>query len=60
MGEPEAHEALRKGFVEINKKVYKIKRHPRGFCDGCHFINTDCPILAHKICCTGGVIFEEL
>lgn len=59
MGEPEACEALRNGFIEINNKKYTIIKHPQGFCDGCCFLDKNCPILAHKVCCTGGVIFKE-
>lgn len=59
MGEPEALEAIRKGYVEIDNKTFKVIKEPHGFCDGCYFLGKDCPKLAHMICCTGGMILKE-
>lgn len=60
MGEPEAIQAINKGYVEIENKIYNIIKHPKGWCDGCCFYAGSgcCPALALKICCTGGVIFS--
>lgn len=59
MGEPEAIAAIKAGYVDIEGKRYDIKKHEKGWCDGCCFYKgiLPCPTLAHKICCTGGVIF---
>jgi hypothetical protein len=60
MGEPEAYKALKEGFIIVNNEVYTIEKHPKGWCDGCCFYqNLDCPDLARKTCCTGGVIFHK-
>lgn len=59
MGEPEALEAIKNGYVKINDKVYSIEKEPHGWCDGCAFLGTNCPTLARHICCTGGMILKE-
>lgn len=68
MGEPEAYKALRDGFIIVDDEVYTIEKQPKGWCDGCYFYEEQskakdygiqCPDLAQKTCCTGGVIFHK-
>lgn len=64
MGEPEAYEALKRGYIEINEEIFDIEKEPHGWCDGCCFYPEEdkpllCPPLATKTCVTGGVIFKR-
>lgn len=59
MGEPEAKEAILKGFVKINDVEYSIHPQPSGSCDDCVFFDGEhCPQKALDICCTGGHILK--
>lgn len=59
MGEPEAKEAILKGFVTIDGIEYIIHPQNSGSCDNCAFEDREhCPQLALNICCTGGNILK--
>ena len=63
MNELWAREAVKKGEYTYDNVTYLISREPRGFCDGCHFHETQdddfkCPGWATKICTTGGNILK--
>lgn len=59
MGEPEAREAILKGFTTIDNIEYIIHPQPSGSCDGCVFEDRKhCPQIALDICCTGGNILK--
>lgn len=45
--------------VTINNKEYIVESNPIGTCDGCYFLDKDCPAKAVSICCSnGGNIFK--
>ena len=59
MGEPEAIEAIKRGWVKINGEEYTVHPQPSGSCDGCVFEDEKhCPQRALDICCTGGNILK--
>lgn len=59
MGEPEALEAILKGFVTIDGIEYTVHPKQDGGCDECVFEdNIHCPKKALDICCTGGNILK--
>lgn len=45
--------------VIINNKRYIVESNPIGTCDGCYFVDKECPAKAVNICCSnGGNIFK--
>ena len=53
--DPELAEIIRKGTpVEIQSKQFIVESNPIGSCDGCYFLNRNCPTLARRYCCSNG------
>lgn len=40
--------------VIINNKPFIVEPNPIGSCDGCYFLEKNCPTLARKYCCSNG------
>lgn len=40
--------------VTIDNKQFIIESNPIGSCDGCYFLNRNCPTLARRYCCSNG------
>lgn len=39
---------------DIDNKQFIIESNPIGSCDGCYFLNKNCPTLARRYCCSNG------
>lgn len=40
--------------ILINDMWFTIEKNPFGSCDGCYFLNKDCPAKAVTLCCSNG------
>lgn len=47
--------------VQIDNKLFIIEPNPIGSCDGCYYLNKNCPTKARHYCCSNGgniLVFE--
>lgn len=40
--------------VQIDNKTFIVERNPIGSCDGCYYIDRNCPTKARRYCCSNG------
>lgn len=40
--------------ITISRKQFVIESNPIGTCDGCYFLDKNCPAKAVNICCSNG------
>lgn len=40
--------------ILINNREYIVEANPLGTCDGCYFLEKNCPAKAVNICCLNG------
>lgn len=43
-----------KAQIAIGEDKFYIERSPSGCCDGCYFLQKQCPTRATQICCSNG------
>lgn len=40
--------------VIIDNKQFIVESNPIGSCDGCYYLDKNCPTLARRYCCSNG------